>query len=71
MTTKTKRTQKSIVRDHLNAHGYITPLIASNYGVTRLASRIDELKNEGLGINNELRADDNGKRYSYYTLAAA
>jgi hypothetical protein len=70
-TQKVKRSQRSIVRDHLAAHGYITPLIANNYGVTRLAARVQELKDfEGLEIQTELRKDDFGKRYAYYTLAA-
>ena len=66
-----KKTQLQIVRNHLLAHGYITPLVAGNYGVSRLAARIKDLRDfEGLEIRNELRRDDNGKRYSYYTLAA-
>ena len=70
MTTKTnKRPQYAIVLDHMRNHGYITQLVAGNYGVTRLASRIDELKTAGYSINSELRTDDFGKRYAYYTLA--
>lgn len=70
--TTTRKTQLTIVREHLQNHGYITPLVAQNYGVSRLAARVKDLKDfEGLEIQNELRRDDNGKRYSYYTLAAA
>lgn len=68
VTQKTeKKTQTTKVREHLIKHGYITPLVASTLGVTRLAARIYELRER---VNVELRRDDTGKRYAYYTLAA-
>lgn len=71
MTTKSdKRPQWAIVLDHLRGHGYITQGVASLYGITRLASRIDELKNAGNEITSEIRYDDFGRRYAYYTLTA-
>jgi hypothetical protein len=70
-TTTKKRSHRQIVREHLQTHGYITELVARNYGVRRLSARILDLKDfEGMEITSELRQDDNGTRYAYYTLAA-
>ena len=66
----TKKTQNTLVREHLEKHGYITPLVASTLGVTRLAARIYDIETSRSPINRELRRDDAGKRYTYYTLAA-
>jgi hypothetical protein len=65
-----KLTQKEIVLNHLRVHGYITDVVAQSYGVRRLASRIDELKNhDEYSIIKEMRRDDLGRRYAYYTFA--
>jgi hypothetical protein len=68
-TSEPKQTQRQLVLNHLLTHGYITDVIAQNYGVRRLASRIDELKNhDDYPIQKEMRRDDLGRRYAYYTL---
>lgn len=62
-------TQNEIVLNHLKSHGYITQVIASNYGIRRCAARINDLKNVGLDIKSERKTDDVGVPYAYYTLA--
>jgi hypothetical protein len=69
--TDRKITQKQRVLDHLIVHGYITDVVAQSYGIKRLASRIDELKNhDEYPITRETRYDDMNRRYSYYRFAA-
>lgn len=71
--TTEKKTQTTKVLEHIEKHGYITPLIASTLGVTRLAARIYEIEQRSgfeTLVDRELRRDDTGKRYTYYTLAA-
>lgn len=62
--------QRLAVFNHLKTHGYITDVVAQSYGIRRLASRIDELKKLGFVIDAELRHDDLGRRYAYYTLSS-
>ena len=62
--------QTDLVLDHLVDHGYITPLIARNYGVERLAARIHDLLREGVQIRAATHRDMKGKRYTRYTLDA-
>jgi Helix-turn-helix domain len=70
MTVATKKiSQTQLVLNHLISHGYITEVIARNYGVRRLASRMNELKNEGVGFTSEPRTDDSGVRYAYYSMS--
>ena len=68
MTTTTKTPQRVQVFNHLKTHGYITDIIAQSYGIRRLASRIDELKKNGFIIIADIRRDDLGRRYAYYTF---
>jgi hypothetical protein len=60
--------QNQRVLNHLIDHGYITQSIASNYGIRRLASRIDEIKQQNVEVLTEYRKDDAGVRYAYYHL---
>lgn len=60
--------QNSLVLEHMQKNGYITPLVAANYGVTRLASRIHDLKLAGYSIAKQTTKDMRGKRYSRYSL---
>lgn len=61
--------QNQRVLNHLIDHGYITQLVASSYGVRRLASRIDEIQTKGgTTVEREMRKDDAGVKYAYYTL---
>jgi Helix-turn-helix domain len=63
-----KKSQTQFVLDHLIDHGYITEVIARNYGVKRLASRMHELKRADVLFKTETREDDFGNRYAYYWL---
>lgn len=63
------KNQCQIVLRHLIDHGYITQVIATNYGVRRLASRIFDLKQGGVVLQVELRKDDSGTKYAYYTMS--
>lgn len=62
-------TQNEKVLKHLRNHGYITQVIASNYGIRRCAARINDLKKTGLDIKSVRKTDDAGVPYAYYTLA--
>lgn len=62
--------QCRLVISHIRTYGYITPLHANNYGITRLASRIFDLKQAGFPIVRKDLRDMTGKRYSRYVLAA-
>jgi len=60
--------QKQQVLNHLKIHGVITPLEALNYyGVFRLASRINELRNDGELIAT-IETSQNNKKYATYKL---
>lgn len=60
--------QKQSVKKHLEIYGQITPLEAlNNYGVFRLAARIDELRKEGLLIAT-IQTENNNKKYATYKL---
>lgn len=62
--------QKMHVLDHLRNKGTISPWEALGvYGVFRLASRIDELRQEGHTITTTMKHDSMGKRYAEYSLA--
>ena len=53
---------------HLRNIGPITPLEALNlYGCFRIASRINELRQQGYDINTTIVSDGN-KRYASYSL---
>lgn len=64
------KVQNQLVLDHLIDHGYITDLIARNYGVRRLAARIKDLRTQGVRIDSELQTDSSGVRYARYTPLA-
>lgn len=38
------------------------------YGIVRLASRIDELRQQGYAIETIMKKDEKGKRYARYRL---
>lgn len=60
--------QNQFVLNHLIDHGYITQVIASSYGIRRLASRIHDLEVACIPVDREMRVDDAGVKYAYYTL---
>lgn len=60
-------TQIEKVRRHLEAGKSITPLLAMGvYGISRLSSVIEDLRNEGMEIDTILRRDEEGKQYGEY-----
>jgi hypothetical protein len=61
--------QNQLVLNHMIRHGYITPLVANNYGVTRLASRIHDLRLMGWNVVAKMHRDDRGKRYTRYSVS--
>lgn len=59
--------QKDKVRIHLNDGKSITPAIAATvYGIWRLASVIEDLRNEGMSIDTVMKYDEAGKQYGEY-----
>lgn len=59
------------VLNHIERRGSISPLEAfGTYGMTRLGARIFELRRAGFNILTDLRADEMGRVYARYTLAA-
>lgn len=65
-------TQNEMILKHFNQFGSITPREAlDDYQITRLAARINELKDNGYTIEAELRKHKlTGKRYAKYHLTA-
>lgn len=61
--------QKQTILNHFRKVGTISPLEARHvYGIERLASRIDELRQEGFNIATRMKRDPMGKRYAEYVL---
>lgn len=66
-------TQHQAITDYLNTHGTITPMQAfRDLGITKLSTRISELRKKGVVIEkSEVKATNrNGKsiRYMRYSL---
>lgn len=71
MQTKklTKKSQCEHLLDYLKGRGHISQGEAELvFGVKRLASRINDLKNRGHAIKPESRKDALGNRYTRYHL---
>lgn len=69
-----KMTQSERIIRHLNDHGSITSLEAiTEYGILRLASRISDLRAQGIPIVSEVATGKNRygetTHYSVYRLA--
>ena len=64
------KTQSEMVMQHLNQFGSISPREAyDDYQIMRLASRINDLRNEGIPIETEMRRHKiTGKRYARYFI---
>lgn len=65
--------QAQIIYDHMDHNGSITQLEAYElYGITRVASRIHELREQGIGIVKSMRTGRNrfgvNCRYAEYRL---
>lgn len=62
------KTQNAMIRDHLLSGYPITPLSAlRQYRVFRLASRINDLRREGMNIISTMVYED-GTRFAEYKL---
>lgn len=62
-------TQVSKVRQHLQAGKTITPAVALHvYGIYRLSSVIEDLRNAGMPIDCVIKHDEMGKQYGEYRL---
>ena len=49
-----KRTQHARILEYMTRWGWITPLTAwSELGITKLATRVSEMKKEGIGFQSE------------------
>lgn len=60
-------TQVSVVRKHLMDGKSITPVIAQAvYGIFRLSSVIEDLRNSGMEIDCVIKFDERGKQYGEY-----
>ena len=60
-----KLTQLKIIRDKILEDGYITRNWCLEKYITRLTSRIDDLKNEGMEFETNYIKTDNGQDYKY------
>lgn len=56
------------ILDHMTMRGDISQLEASNYGIRRLASRITDLRREGVQIRATRKTDLQGTPYVRYSL---
>ncbi len=62
-------TQVSKVRAHIEAGKVITPVTAmAVYGISRLSSCIEDLRNYGVLIDCVMKRDEAGKQYGEYRL---
>ena len=66
-------TQCDRILRHLKDYGSITPLEAMNeYGIMRLAARINDLRSQGIAIASEVKTGKNrygeGTHFSVYRL---
>jgi len=60
-------TQNELVLNHIETYGSITPLEAlTRYGIMRLASRVNDLKNAGVNIKTTMKKHD-GRKYASYS----
>lgn len=67
-------TQCDLILMHMKKYGSITHLEAENeYGIARLASRINDLRRQGVAIKSEIIAGKNRREeathYARYSLA--
>lgn len=63
------RTQNELIRDHLEQGKRITPVDALNFfQCMRLASRICELRRDGLPVQSRVKTLKNGKKVAEYFL---
>ena len=64
-------TQKIAILTHLKTGRSLSPLKALGlYGCYRLASRVNDLRNDGYNIETVIQADGTGRNYAQYRLVA-
>ena len=68
-----RNTQNQVVMAHLRTRGKLTPVQAmTNYGIMRLAARVEELRRLGWDIETEMVVNNDGAggstRYARYKL---
>lgn len=56
------------VLKHMERHGSISLIAGLGMGITRLAARINDLRNAGFNIVTELVPDSSKSRYAVYHL---
>ncbi|NCT81932.1 MAG: hypothetical protein GXC94_02200 [Comamonadaceae bacterium] len=62
-------TQVALIKAHLQAGKTITPASAlAVYGIYRLSSVIEDLRNSGMEIDTLMKWDEMGKQYGEYRL---
>ena len=65
-------TQKQEILEYIRKHGSITPMDAFPLGITKLATRVSEMRSAGIEFDIEIIKDKNknGKpiRYAKYRL---
>lgn len=67
--TKHLKPQTQLVLDHLKEYGHITPVEAGAvYKIRSLSKRISEIKESGIKVKTQLKADACGQRYAHYSL---
>lgn len=69
MTAPQKVSQTEQILKHLKSGRSISAAVAvHDYGIFRLAARIDDLKRKGHKISTEMRTSPGGKRFAVYSL---
>ena len=64
-----KKSDKTLILEHLKAHGCITPMDALKFGCYRLAARIYDLRRDGHAIlTDDKDAEGNPVNYAIYRL---
>jgi hypothetical protein len=64
--------QAKTVLVHLRNHDHISPMKALGvYGISRLAACIFEIRKAGYRVSAEFKRDDQGHKYTKYSLAKA
>lgn len=68
--SKTSKSQKDMILDHLMSGRSLTPMEALNlYGSFRLGARIADIRAEGYIVYREMVKDSRtGKRYAQYSM---
>lgn len=65
-------TQKQKIMDYMTKHGSISSIEAFHMGITRLAARVYDLRNDGVNVHSErviyIAGDGTKKHYDRYRL---